>query len=112
MPGRSLSPEGFQADNIFLIPGAQRVATININMTSLRDDGHLKLIYPKGVDNPDPSRLHYRIEMDLFVTVENRNLSFEAVWPARDSEERRQGAKEVRRKGTVSIASSFAPGTA
>ena len=98
--------------NIFLITGAQRMATININMTSLRDDGHLKLVYPKGVDNPDPSRLHYRIEMDLFVIVENRNLSFEAVWPARDSEERRQGAKEVRRKGTVSIASSFAPGTA
>jgi hypothetical protein len=88
-------------------------------MTFLRKEGLIDITYPEpdenGVIRGFP---HYRVEYDILVTVEDRNLRYEAIWTPKHSA---QGSKKRKRSGQhrsevvqtaqVSIASAFQPGT-
>jgi hypothetical protein len=88
-------------------------------MTFLRDEGHIQITYPKpdeyGVTRGLP---HYKVEYDIVVTVEGRNLRYEAIWTPKDNDQRSKKRKrsdqhkfEVLQTAQVSIASAFRPGT-
>lgn len=54
---------------------------------------------------PDPrsgSKRHYKIELELVMIIDGRNLRYEARWPA---------GGEVQSGGQISIAAAFQPGT-
>lgn len=86
-------------------------------MTFLRDEHKLTPIYPKedeedreyqeyenGANEGTKGQVHYEITYDLVVTVEGRNLRYEARYPA--------GSRgKVLKTGQISIASAFRPGT-
>ena len=73
-------------------------------MTFLKDEGQLPITEGEVDPRTKKPRKHYRIDMDLVMIVEGRNLRFEARWP--------QGSDQVRAVGKVSLAAGFAPGTA
>jgi hypothetical protein len=101
---------------------AQIAGKIVTDMTFLRNKGLATIIYPKsdasGVTRGHP---HYRVEYDLVVIVEGRNMRYEARWPPMESMDDDQVAKKRKRSGQykfevlqtaqVSIASAFQPGT-
>jgi hypothetical protein len=85
-------------------------------MTFLRDEGHIQITYPKpdeyGVTRGLP---HYKVEYDIVVTVEGRNLRYEAIWTPKDNDQRSKKRKrsdqhkfEVLQTAQVSIASASA----
>jgi len=101
------------------VSDVQIAGTIVTDMTFLRDKGHIDITYPEpddyGVTRGHP---HYRVEYDLVVIAEGRNLRYEARWTPKDND---QGSKKRKRSGQhkfevvqtaqVSIASAFRPGT-
>ncbi|PMD41330.1 hypothetical protein L207DRAFT_486961 [Hyaloscypha variabilis F] len=96
---------------------AQCVGRIITDVTSLRDEGHLDIIYPKPSDT-NKLAPHYKVEYALVVFVEGRNLRYEARWPALDHYEASNKRKRddeagyvVLETAQVSIASAFQPGT-
>jgi hypothetical protein len=68
-------------------------------MTALVRNGEIKPVEPEA---GCIGKRHYKIEFELVMIVEGRNLRFEARWPA--------GGTAVAGK-TVSIAAAFRPGT-
>lgn len=93
---------------------AQVAGKIVTDMTFLRDEHKLTPIYPEedeahhGYENDKGGEIkgkaHYEITYDLVVTVEGRNLRYEARYPA--------GSRgKVLKTGQISIASAFRPGT-
>ncbi|KAH8780522.1 hypothetical protein F5882DRAFT_451384 [Hyaloscypha sp. PMI_1271] len=96
--------------------GAGRIVT---DVTVLRDEGHLEIIYPEaGRDGVVHTKPHYRVVYDLVVIVEGRNLRYEARWPALDNDVEIKKRKRVGKPkhlvletAQVSIASAFLPGT-
>ena len=87
-------------------------------MTFLRDKGHIGITYPETDDYGVPRGLpRYRVEYDIVVTVEGRNLRYEAIWTPKDNDQRSKKRKrsdqhkfEVLQTAQVSIASAFQPG--
>jgi hypothetical protein len=72
-------------------------------------------MYPGANSAAEP---HYKVEYDLVVIVEGRNLRYEARWPARDDHEqigkRKRAGKSsymTLKTAQISIASAFKPGT-
>jgi hypothetical protein len=98
--------------------GAGRIVT---DVTVLWDEGHLEITYPRAnsaAKSAKSAKPHYKIEYDLMVIVEGRNLRYAARWPARDDHEqiwkrKRAGKSSYMTLETaqVSIASAFKPGT-
>ena len=88
-------------------------------MTFLRDKGHIGITYPETDDYGVPRGLpRYRVEYDIVVTVEGRNLRYEARWTPKNndqvSKKRKQSGQhnfEVVQTAQISIASAFRPGT-
>jgi hypothetical protein len=70
-------------------------------MTFLRDEGHIQLTHPeKGY----MGKKHWKVQFQLVMIIEGRNLRYEARWP-------KGGASKVTGKGHVCIAAAFEPGT-
>ena len=69
------------------------------DMSFLVNEGIIEPIEP---DPQYPGRRHYKIEFELVMIVDGRNLRYEARWPA---------GGEVRSGGQISIAAGFQPGT-
>jgi len=97
---------------------AQLVGSIVTDVSKLRDEGHIQITNPKGDDGQGVGKPHYRVEYDLVVTVEGRNLRYEARWPPMDHHEeirkRKRAGKSsfmVLETAQTSIASAFQPGT-
>jgi hypothetical protein len=96
----------------------QIAGTIVTDMTFLRDEGHIDITYPEPDDYGVTRPPYYKVEYDIVVTVEGRNLRYEARWAPKDND---QGSKKRKRSGQhrsevvqtaqVSIASAFRPGT-
>jgi hypothetical protein len=79
--------------------GAVKAGTIVADMTPLVEGGYIQLT------EPEPGyfgRPHYRIEFELVMIIDGRNLRWEARWP-------RGG--EARAEGEICIAAAFKPGT-
>jgi hypothetical protein len=70
-------------------------------MTFLRTQG---LIKPTIPEDGLPGKKHYKVEFELVMIVDGRNLRYEARWPIGE------GA-QVQGKGQTSIAAAFVPGT-
>lgn len=86
-----------------LVTGAELAGQIVADMTFLRTEG---LIQPIKADREEGERFkrHYKVEFDLVMIVEGRNLRYEARYP------RGEGG-QVREGGRISIAAAFRPGT-
>lgn len=105
--------------NLTSFADAQGAGRIVTDVTVLRDEGHLEIIYPTaGRDGVVHTKPHYRVVYDLVVIVEGRNLRYEARWPALDNDveikKRKRAGKPkylVLETAQVSIASAFLPGT-
>jgi hypothetical protein len=63
-----------------------------------------KLIKPIEAEPGFQMRRHYKVEIQLVIIIEGRNLRFEARWPVGED-----GQKMA--EGQVSIAAAFRPGT-
>lgn len=71
------------------------------DMTFLKTQNLIKPTVPeKGVK----ARKHYKVEFELCLIIEGRNLRFEARWPPGE------GSRKMA-EGQVSIAAAFKPGT-
>lgn len=70
-------------------------------MTFLKDDPNFHPVRPGPDEN---GQLHYRVEFELVIIIEGRNLRFEARYPKGDN-------GVVRGARQISIAASFQPGT-
>lgn len=70
-------------------------------MTFLKTE---KLIKPVELEKGSKTRKHYKVEFQLNLIIEGRNLKFEAVWPIGEE-------GKTRAEGQVSIAAAFRPGT-
>ena len=68
-------------------------------MTFLKTDG---LIHPVDPEEGLKGKRHYKVEYELVMIIDGRNLRYEARYPA-------GGA--VQNKGQISIAAAFVPGT-
>lgn len=79
--------------------GAEKAGTIKADMTPLVEMGKIQLTEPDEGFEGVP---HYRIEFELVMIINGRNLSFEARWP-------RGG--EVQGSTQICIAAAFRPGT-
>jgi hypothetical protein len=77
--------------------GWELAGKIITDMSFLRDEGHIK-----PVERGRNFQRHYRIEYELVIIVDGRNLRYEARWPAGGT---------VRGRGQTSIAAAFKPGT-
>jgi hypothetical protein len=81
--------------------GAERVGRIVANMTFLRDQG---LVQPVDPEPGTIGKKHYKVEIELVMIVDGRNLRYEARWPV-------GGRGRVQERGQISIAAAFEPGT-
>ena len=68
-------------------------------MTFLRDEGHIKVI---EASREFSRKKHYEVQFELVMIVNNRDLRFQARWPA---------GGQVHGEGQISIAAAFRPGT-
>lgn len=68
-------------------------------MTFLRDEGYISLTYPKPGDKWLP---HYKVEFELLMIIDGRNLRYEARYPP---------GGQIRDQGQICIAAAFNPGT-
>jgi hypothetical protein len=95
------------------------VGRIVTDVSVLRDKGYLNIEYPEADrDGVVRGRPHYRVEYDLVVIAEGRNLKYEARWPVMNNHQeikkrKRAGQQEFVALETaqISIASAFQPGT-
>jgi hypothetical protein len=78
---------------------AELAGTIKADMTQLVRSGKIQLTHPEEGSEGAP---HYRIEFELAMIINGRNLRFEARWP--------QGG-EVQGSTQICIAAAFRPGT-
>ncbi|OKL64182.1 hypothetical protein UA08_00533 [Talaromyces atroroseus] len=81
--------------------GCERAGHILVDMTFLKDDPNFHPVDP-GPD--EKGRLHYRVEFELAIIIDGRNLRFEARYPGGEH-------SVVRGARQISIAASFQPGT-
>lgn len=79
--------------------GARVAGQVTADMAYLVTEGLIDPIEPDGID----ARRHYKIEFDLIMIVNGRNLRFEARW-------QRDGRSGGGHKD-ISIAAAFTPGT-
>jgi len=79
--------------------GAEVAGKIVTDMTFLKTDG---LISPMEPEDGEKGKRHYKVEYELVMIVDGRNLRYEVRYPA-------GGA--VQSKGQISIAAAFVPGT-
>jgi hypothetical protein len=89
-------------------PGAFVLSYIEVDVSDLRNEFPLE---PKATTGPRTrvsNRDHRVVKFDLVIMVEGRQLKYEARWPsaALSADEVR-----VRKRGYVSLAPSFVPGT-
>jgi hypothetical protein len=77
----------------------EEAGKIMADMTRLVREGRIKPVEP---EEGCTWKRHYKIEFELVMIVEGRNLRFEARWPA---------GGNVVAENTVSIAAAFRPGT-
>lgn len=70
-------------------------------MTFLKEDPTFKPVEPQPGKR---GQIHYRVEFDLVIIVDGRNLRFEARYPRGE-----EGIARGERR--ISIAASFEPGT-
>jgi hypothetical protein len=79
--------------------GAEKAGTIVADMEPLVKGGKIPLTVPEDVYMGKP---HYKIEFELIMIINGRNLTFEARWP-------KGGA--VQGSTQLCIAAAFRPGT-
>ncbi|PVH73657.1 hypothetical protein DL98DRAFT_594843 [Cadophora sp. DSE1049] len=85
--------------------GAKEAGRIVVDMTFLRDEGHINPIVPQAdEDGVVQGKPHYQVTYDLVPIVEGRDLKYVARWPPN-----RGG--EIMKAGQISIAAAFRPGT-
>jgi hypothetical protein len=80
---------------------AEKAGSITADMTFLRTEG---LIQPTTPGPGEKGKKHYKVEFDLVMIVDGRNLRYEARYPM-------GGAGQVQMKGQTCIAAAFVPGT-
>jgi hypothetical protein len=99
--------------------GAQLAGSISTDMSFLRDEGYIRITQPeinRWTQCP-MGKPHYRVEYDIVVIVENRNLRYETRWPSRqavyasDQVLALPETPEVKQRGQLSLAAAFHPGT-
>jgi len=71
------------------------------DMTPLVKSGQIPLIQP---EEGYVSKPHYKIEFELIMIINGRNLRFEARWP-------KGGGGDVQGSTQICIAAAFRPGT-
>jgi hypothetical protein len=81
--------------------GAEVAGSIVVDMTFLRTEGHIQPTIPK---DGWPGKKHYKVEFELVMIVDGRNLRYEARWPIGEG-------SQVQQKGQTCIAAAFIPGT-
>lgn len=81
--------------------GCEEAGSILVDMTFLKDDPNFRPVYPGPGEKGKP---HYLVEFELVITINDRNLRFEAKYPAGEN-----GVVMAERQ--ISIAASFEPGT-
>lgn len=69
-------------------------------MTFLKDKGIIEPTYPERDLKGKP---HFKVEFELVMIIEGRNLRYEARYP--------KGGGEVQGRGQICIAAAFEPGT-
>ncbi|KAG4430982.1 hypothetical protein IFR05_013534 [Cadophora sp. M221] len=85
--------------------GAEKAGRLVVDMTYLRDEGHISPTIPEPNEyGVVLGRPHYRVTYDLVPVVEGRDLKYVAMYPASDN-------GEVMKAGQISIAAAFNPGT-
>lgn len=87
----------FQADKFI---GARVAGKITVDMTPIIQQGHIQ---PATIKPGYDGKPHYKIEFDLVIIINGRNLRYEARWPV--------GSAETRSQGQICIAAAFRPGT-
>jgi hypothetical protein len=97
-----------QASTDCIFTGAYLLSTLEIDLTDYRDEFPVE---PKWEAGPRAKvSSHVRVvEFDLVIIIEGRQLKYEARWPAGTT---RPEDVRVRKRQYVSLAPSFAPGTA
>lgn len=101
---KSLTPSKNQRlSKKFGEPGREVAGRIVADMTFLKDQGHIHPV------NPEPGlksgSRHYRVDFDLVMKIEGRNIRFEARYPSGPE-------GQIQASGRFSIAAAFVPGTA
>ncbi|OCL14979.1 hypothetical protein AOQ84DRAFT_307992 [Glonium stellatum] len=81
--------------------GAQLAGEIVLDMTFLRRENRIKIVQPA---RRKKGKKHYRVEFDLLIKVDGRNLRYMAKYPP-------GGEGEVLMEGQTCIAAAFLPGT-
>lgn len=82
------------------VVGARVAGKITVDMTPIIQQG---LIQPATIKPGYDGKPHYKIEFDLVIIINGRNLRYEARWPV--------GSAETRSQGQICIAAAFRPGT-
>jgi hypothetical protein len=68
-------------------------------MTFLKTEGIIQPVVPQAGEGGKP---HYKVEFELVMIIDGRNLRYEARFPA---------GGQVQDRGQISIAAAFEPGT-
>jgi hypothetical protein len=87
--------------NLISYLGAEVAGSIVADMTFLRTEGRIQPISPEA---GELGKRHYKVEFDLVMIVDGRNLRYEARYPMGEE-------GQVRQSGQVCIAAAFDPGT-
>ena len=81
--------------------GAEKAGCIVVDMTFLKTEGHITPIVP---EEGKRGTKHYKVEFELVMIVDGRNLRYEARYPIGDE-------GQVQQRGQICIAAAFVPGT-
>lgn len=96
--------------NLTLVLGAQSIGTIEWEPTELKSQGLIGLTttYPIKAVNPRP---YYDVKFRIVVNIIDRDIKFEAIWPAnRDDYPSYTGPDKRFAVGWFPIATAFDPG--
>jgi hypothetical protein len=86
---------------------------IAVDMTWLKHEGHIQPQPPSEYSTPQGPNAppHWRVQFNLVMIVDGRNLRYEVRWPiVREGEAPRD--QSVQASGQICIAAGFKPGVA
>lgn len=96
--------------------GAERAGFIDVDMTYLKDQQYhsITLSEPSEISAHfgKSNKKYWRVEFDLVMILDGRNLRFEARWPPAERVVQFGQAQSVQASKQICIAAAFKPGTA
>ncbi|KAF2258275.1 hypothetical protein CC78DRAFT_621938 [Lojkania enalia] len=92
--------------------GAELEGSIVADMSFLKDEKRIQPEYPFPDSSLSSSQCYWAVYYDIVMTVEGRNLKYEAIWPSSTHPQSNTGQQKITAQGQICVAAALRPGTA